>query len=269
MAESYDIQWPMPPAGFSLGSGDVHVWAACLQAPREHAAIYESSLSTDELERASRFLFQRDRNRFVAGRGMLRSLLGHYLAQQPAQIQIAYSQRGKPSLADLPSDGQIHFNLAHSDDLAVFAISRIPGIGIDLERLRPVTEAEAIAEQFFSPRETQALKTLPSGQKETAFFNLWTRKEAWLKATGEGIGELLNQVEVSLKPGDPARLLSIFEDANAAAEWTLRELVPAPGFLGALAVPAKDFTTHCWRWQEERFSSHIAFETVERKTMNR
>lgn len=252
MADLRDnIQWPVPPASFPLGAKDVHVWAANLCPASTQAALYESSLSPDELTRASRFLFQRDRIRFVAGRGILRYLLAHYLGQLPAHIQIVYGHHGKPALANMPSGGPLHFNLAHSDDLAVFAISRISGIGIDVERLRPLNDAESIAERFFSARETKVLKTLPSSQKETGFFNLWTRKEAWLKATGEGIGELLSQVEVSLKPGEPARLLSLFDDPHAASKWTLREIVPAPGYLGALAAPTNDLTVHCWQWPKE------------------
>jgi 4'-phosphopantetheinyl transferase len=251
MAETLHIDWPTPPAGFSLGAHDVHVWAATLLLPQERAAIYESSLSTDERTRTARFMFERDRRRFVAGRGILRAILSNYVQRQPAQIRFNYSEHGKPSLAGLSSNEQIHFNLAHSEDLAVVAVSRIPVIGIDVERLRPMNDAEGIAERFFSARESKLLKSLPSDQKLTGFFNLWTRKEAWLKATGEGLGESLDQIEVSLRPGEPAWLLSIFNDVQAAEKWTLRELVPAPGYLGALAVPTNDFQAHCWRWPDE------------------
>jgi 4'-phosphopantetheinyl transferase len=251
MAEISNIPWPMPPAGFSLGAHDVHVWTAALVLPPERVAMHEASLSSDEHARAARFLFARDRRRFVAGRGILRAILGCYLQRPPAQIRFNYNPRGKPSLAGLSSQEQIHFNLAHSDDLAVFAVSRIAGIGIDLEMLRAMNDAEAIAERFFSTHESKLLKSLPSSQKQAGFFNLWTRKEAWLKAAGEGIGELLNQVEVSLRPGEPARLLSISNDAKAASKWSLRELAPAPGYVGALAVPSTDFQMHCWSWREQ------------------
>lgn len=258
MAETPCIQWPKPPGGFSLGARDVHVWAAPLLMLPEQTAAYESSLSPDELTRAGRFLFERDRRRFIIGRGILRAMLGSYLQRHPAQIQFTYTQRGKPCLSGLSSNEELHFNLAHSEELAIFAVSRIRGIGIDVEKLRPMSDVEGIAERFFSEHESRQLQSLPAPEKQAGFFNLWTRKEAWLKATGEGIGEMLNQVEVSLRPGEPARLVSIFNDAHAATTWSLRELIPATGYTGALAVPATDFRMHCWSWQQQTIPMQLS-----------
>ncbi|HZV33791.1 MAG TPA: 4'-phosphopantetheinyl transferase superfamily protein [Verrucomicrobiae bacterium] len=251
MAETPLIQWPKAPREFSLGKRDVHVWAAPLLVLAEQAATYEATLSSDEQARAARFLFERDRRRFIIGRGILRAILGKYLRIPPAQIRFTYAHHGKPALADLAGTDELHFNLAHSEELAVFAMSRIRGIGIDVEKQRPIDDAESIAERFFSAHESRQLKSLPAQKKQDGFFNLWTRKEAWLKATGEGLGEMLNQIEVSLRPDEPARLLSIFNDTKAATEWSLRELIPANGFVGALAIPATDFQMHCWSWQPQ------------------
>lgn len=255
MVEKLNINWPPSPAVFSLGENDVHVWTASLQPAPATAAACEAMLSPDEKTRASRFFFERDSSRFVAARGTLRAILGRYLHLEPRTIKFIYSERGKPSLAKMAAREHIHFNLAHSCDLAVVAVSKIPNIGIDLEKLRPIKDAEGIAERFFSQREANLLKSLPPTQRQVGFFNLWTRKEAWLKATGEGIGELLNQVEVSLLPGEAARLLSISNDADTAAEWTLRELIPASGYLGALAVRATNFQVQCWHWQEQQLAT--------------
>lgn len=251
MAETPLIQWPKPPREFSLGNRDVQVWAAPLLVLADQAAAYEASLSSDEQARAARFLFERDRRRFIICRGILRAILGRLLQIQPAQIRFTYGHHGKPALAELPVTGELHFNLAHSEDLAVFAVSRIRGIGIDVERRRPIDDAESIADRFFSTHESRQLKSLPAQKKQDGFFNLWTRKEAWLKAAGEGLGEMLNQIEVSLHPDEPARLLSIFNDPKAAAGWSLRELAPAYDFVGALAIPATDFQMHCWSWQPQ------------------
>src|SRR5207302_8233420 len=134
---------------------------------------------------------------------------------------------------------ELHINLAPSDGLALVAVTRVCPVGVDVERIRPLRDAEGIIERFFSPRESAALKALPADQKPVAFFNLWTRKEAWLKATGDGIGESLNQSEVSLLPDEPARFLSILGDTQVAAAWTLQDLSPAAGFKAALAAPAQ------------------------------
>lgn len=258
MAESFHLTWPSPPSALSLGAREVHVWTARLNLPPERAAAYEATLSPDERTRAARFFFERDSRRFAAGRGMLRAILGHYLGQMPAQIRFDYSERGKPSLSSSGKSEQLHFNLAHSDELAVVAVSKISGIGVDVEKLRPIKDFAEIAERFFSGRENKALKSAPEHERELCFFNLWTRKEAWLKATGDGIGELLNQVEVSFNPGEPARLLRLFNSATGAKKWSLQELHPAPGYVGALAVRATDFQVHCWRWPEEKILTQSA-----------
>ena len=248
VTEDLEINWPVAPVGWALGRREVHVWATPLRPAPECVAAYTNTLSPDEKKRAARYLFERDQRRFTAGRGALRAILSRYLCCPPEQINFDYSERGKPSLATTAGKSALHFNLAHSDELALLAVTKIGSVGVDVEKLRPMKDAEAIAERFFSTRETAQLKTLPKNQKDVGFFNLWTRKEAWLKATGQGICDSLNKVEVSLLPDEPARLLSLFDDAQAAADWTLQELNPAHGFKAALALCARDLELRCWSW---------------------
>jgi 4'-phosphopantetheinyl transferase len=135
--------------------------------------------------------------------------------------------------------------------LLLVAVARTWEIGIDVERIRPLPDAEGIAERFFTRRESEDLRELPAAQKLPAFFTLWTRKEAWLKATGDGITDCLSQLEVPFLAGEPTRLISLPSKTEVAhKDWTLRELTPALGFVGALAAPTNDIRLNCWRWPE-------------------
>jgi 4'-phosphopantetheinyl transferase len=205
-------------------------------------------LSDTERRRAERFHFDRDRDRFIARHGLLRRILASYLGIAPARISLANESRGKPVLADSTAQDPLHFNLTHSDGLALFAVSRLAPVGIDVERVKPIPDADQVAARFFSPQENVALHTLPGAQMVEGFFNCWTRKEAYLKATGEGIANSLPEVEVSLAPSGAAQLLCVSGDIREAARWTIHPLVPAPGWVGALAVKARDVTPVCRRW---------------------
>jgi 4'-phosphopantetheinyl transferase len=230
------ILWPLPPERYSLGATDVQVWAARLDLRSQELLRLEAILSQGESERATRFRFETHRGRFIAARGILRSLLGAYLHAPPAELQFEYGQNGKPTLAAPFTDSGLSFNLAHSEDLALIALTRLGPIGVDVEQIRPVTDVDELVARFFSPRETALFQTLPSAQKNAAFFNLWTRKESWLKATGDGIAHLLNRVEVTFLPGEPARFLGLPEKSELNSRWALRELTPATGFVGAVAL---------------------------------
>jgi 4'-phosphopantetheinyl transferase len=242
------INWPAPPALLSLDTREAHVWAATLAQSTERISLCQEMLSPDELDRAGRFHFDRDRKRFITGRGLLRSILGHYLDQAPRQLQFDYSAQGKPALANRSGDVPLHFNLAHSDNLMLLAVTRSCAVGVDVERLRPLDDADVMAEQFFSACESSKLKELPNAKKSAAFFNLWTRKEAWLKATGEGIAESLNQLQVSFLADEPAHLISLCGDTQAGRNWHLCELNPAAGFVAALAVAGGGARVKCWHW---------------------
>jgi 4'-phosphopantetheinyl transferase len=171
--------------------------------------------------------------------------LGNYLQMPPAEVPLVYGPNGKPLLQTAGNQTTIHFNLAHSQNLALLAVTYAGQIGVDVEAVRPLNDAHELVNRFFSARESVAFESVPEAEKPEAFFNLWTRKEAWLKATGEGIGHLLNKVEVSFLPGEPAKLLSLPQ--NTTSPWTLTDLAPAPGFAGALAVTSAPILS-CWRW---------------------
>jgi 4'-phosphopantetheinyl transferase len=211
-------------------------------------ASFEQILSQDERTRAKQFKFEADRNRFIAGRGLLRNILSSYLQTDPAELRFKFSKRGKPSLEGMPEQDTVYFNVAHSKDFILIAATRACAVGIDVEWIRPIDDAEDIAARFFSPRETARLMALPKDRRTSAFFSLWTRKEAWLKATGDGISEMLNEVEVSCLPDEPAKVLAISGNVEAAQRWTLLDLSPAPGFAAAVAVEARDPQFSCWQW---------------------
>ena len=204
-------------------------------------------LSASELDRAGKFRFDRHRNRFIAGRGFLRVILGRCLRSDPALIEFSYSRLGKPEFAPGFDGRGLHFNLGHSEDLALFAVTKLGPVGVDVERIRVVKDVDDLVARFFSARENGLFQNLALSEKPSAFFNLWTRKEALLKATGDGITGGLNRVDVSFLPDEPARLLSMSGDAEKAARWSLRELSPADGFVGAVAIQEKNIQVRCWR----------------------
>lgn len=240
------IQWP-PAAGTpSLAPNEIHVWATTLAVPTPLLEKFAGTLSPDETARAGKFKFEKHRNRFIAGRGALREILAPYVSAPPAELCFSYSDNGKPGLSGELARSNLHFNLAHTEDLALIAVTRIGVVGVDVEAVRPVKDVDALVARFFSARESALFQKVLAADKPQAFFNLWTRKEALLKATGEGITRSLSLVEVSFLPGDPARLLAISGDELKAAEWTLRDFSPAPGFVGALAIQFRDVHVRCF-----------------------
>jgi 4'-phosphopantetheinyl transferase len=145
---------------------------------------------------------------------------------------------------------ELRFNVSHSHGLALYAVTRRRKIGIDIERVRPISGPEQLAARFFSAGENAELCALPEHVKHEAFFNCWTRKEAYVKARGEGLSLPLNQFDVSLNPGEPARLLRVERDPQEAARWSLQGLTPAPGYVAALAVEGHGWRLACWEWRE-------------------
>jgi 4'-phosphopantetheinyl transferase len=165
-------------------------------------------------------------------------------------VNFVYSPRGKPRL-DPGGPSVLHFNLAHAEDLAIFALTRIGEVGVDLECVRRIEDADDLVARFFSKGENATFQALPEAARAVAFFNLWTRKEALLKATGEGLGAALNGVEVSFLPGETARLVAIAGDTRCASEWNLEEFSPAAGYVGAAAVRSQKMRLRCWKWNLE------------------
>jgi 4'-phosphopantetheinyl transferase len=247
------ILWPLLSADFALDGDAVHVWAISLQVCGEMFRCLTAMLAAAERRRAELFHFDRDRNRFVVSRGTLRMILGRYLRAPPASIEFEQESHGKPLLAGHWAKIGLHFNLTHCEDLALLAIARDRTVGIDLERIRALNGAQEMAANFCSQRENAELQALPPAEREAAFFRLWTCKEAWLKAIGDGIGTSLQEVEVSLGR-EAARYMGLPHGMGTTKDWNLFELNPAAGFIAALAVPGQVPKLCCWRWNEQNQS---------------
>lgn len=240
--------WCSPPNSLSLTKQEVHVWRGKLDQSASQVNAYLGTLTPDEQARAARFHFQRDREHFVVARGVLRAIVGRYLDIEPGRIRFSYGEYGKPDLAKKLGGDLIRFNMSHSNGLALFAVTLDRELGVDLEWIRPGVADDQIAERFFSPQEVRVLRALPRDLQDEAFFNCWTRKEAYIKAKGEGLSMPLNLFNVSLAPGEPAALLSTAADPQEASRWSLRELFPAAGFAAAIAVEGDDWQLKCWQW---------------------
>jgi len=251
MAPDCACLWPLPPATLVLSAGEVHVWCADLDQPSLGLPGLQESLDAEELARASRFRFERDRDRFIARRGLLRDLLGRYLVIPARQIRFTYNDFGKPELAVVSpavlDQEALSFNLSHSAGLALYAFTRKSQVGVDIELVRSDFQHEQVAERFFSINERLALSSLPAQERAQAFFACWTRKEAYIKAHGEGLSLPLDQFDVSLAPGEPARLLAARGGLEGVEQWSLQHLTPALGYVGALAVRGLGWQLLCWQ----------------------
>jgi 4'-phosphopantetheinyl transferase len=247
--------WRTPPERLVLGYDEVHVWRATLDQPRSQVQSFFSSLAADEQARGERYYFERDREHFIVARVVLRTILGRYLNRVPECLSFFYGSWGKPVLAGETDRDAIRFNVSHSHGLALYAVARGREVGIDLERVRPNLAVAEIATRFFSRREVAMLRTLPVEAQRQAFFRCWTRKEAYIKARGEGLSLPLDQFDVSLAPGEPAAILGSRPDSSEASRWSLRELAPAPGYVAALAAEGRGWNLACWQWPDARQSS--------------
>lgn len=235
--------WTVPPSNLQLSDREVHIWQAdltCLDAEVEKLAPL---LSADEQHRAAQFRFERDRRKFILARGILRNLLSQYLQCDPSTLSFEYGKYGKPTLI---GSNLLSFNLAHSGDRVLYAVTQHDPIGIDIEQLRPVQQIEQIVSRYFSPEERQAFQSLPVNQQPLAFFRAWTGKEAFLKAIGSGLSLPLDQVAITLLPGQPAELLGLPAD-HSVKQWKLHQFVPAAGYVGAIVVPQKSLQIGFWQ----------------------
>ena len=223
---------PLPPR-LDLAAGEVQIWLIALDPPAVEVERLNRLLAADERERASRFRFDVHRRRYIVGRGALRRLLGAYVGADPAALCFGYGPRGKPFL---PGEPGLGCNLSNSEDLALVGFLRDREIGVDIEFQKEMDDLESIATRFFSPSEVQALAAVSRERKKEAFFNCWTRKEAYLKAVGEGLAAPLNSFDVTLTPGEPPRMLTLEGSAERATPWFFHHFLPAPQFIGALAI---------------------------------
>lgn len=207
-----------------LAGGEVHVWRAELGAAI--SPEWRETLSPDECIRAERFHSAEDRARFITGRGLLRTILGRYLDLPPAALRFAHGPHGKPELTGVCS--ALRFNLSHSADLMLLAVTHARAVGIDLEQVRPDVPFQTLADHYFDPEDAWDLRLLPPDERAWKFYDLWTSAEARLKASGRGLGEGLKVV--------------------APDRWSLLKLTPAAGYAATLAVEGGDFHLECWAW---------------------
>ena len=214
----------------------VEVVVARLEAGAAEIRSRSQLLCAEERSRAARFAFERDRNRYIAARSCLRRLLGERLGERPQAVELVYGKRGKPALAPRFAATGLRFNVTHCDDVAVYAFAHEREVGVDVEAVRPLRDADDVAERFFSPRENIAYRALPAADRAQGFFNCWTRKEAFVKALGGGLHIALDRFDVSLSPREPPRLLRVGCKPGDRCGWLLIGLAPAPGLTGAVVV---------------------------------
>jgi 4'-phosphopantetheinyl transferase len=246
--EVLSLPWAAPGRELTLKQGEIHVWRANLEIEEKLILNFTRILSPDEFERSERYYFKKDRNHFIAARGILRTILGGYLNIDPGDLCFTYSTLGKPSISGEQNANGLFFNISHSYGFALYAFSYCGEIGIDIERIRPDQHADTIISEIFSQREIAALSALSSKQREKSFFACWVRKEAFLKACGTGLSLAPDRIEVSLTAGGPSALLSIEGDYSEASLWSLRDLDVGPGYAAALAVRRHNCQVKCLEW---------------------
>jgi 4'-phosphopantetheinyl transferase len=237
MNEKQIIHWSPAPSNLRLQDGQIDLWSAWLVQPVTAIADLARVLSPDERDRCARFYFQADQRRYTVSRGALRRILGAYLDTDSHSLRLATTSYGKPYLEGEPA----HFNVTHSHELALIAVAMQP-VGVDVEyTLRRLNDRDDLAERFFARTEYQQLQSLPVWQRTAAFFNCWTRKEAYIKALGEGLSHPLDRFAVTLGPGEPARFLHINDDPAETAAWSLYAFTPAVDYVAALAAPGTGY----------------------------
>lgn len=222
------------PAAPVIFPNEVHVWRARLDVP--WSWTFDEALSLEDRTRADRFKFESDRRKFCVARASLRLILGRYLKAKPGRLQIDTGEYGKPQFADPKASQGLRFNLSHSNQLALVAIARDREVGVDVEYMRSNFVTDEVAGHFFSRAEAEQLSALPDELKTQSFFNCWTRKEAYIKARGEGLYCQLDQFDVSLAPGSPAMLLDSRLDSKEVSRWSFQDLFPEPRYAATVAV---------------------------------
>ena len=232
------INWKKLPTELKLLDNEVHLWLVNIEISSQEIAHLTNTLSPDEMARADRFKFKEHRNRFIAARGYLRQILSNYLPK-PSDSRIVptfeYSDRGKPNLPN----SNLQFNVSHSRDIALYGFTNHNLIGIDLEYLRSNVECAKIAKRFFNERESQIINNLSKDKQAQAFFHFWTIKEAYLKATGEGLGGGLETVEIEFNYNLETKVKAIANNEIEPNNWFFKSFIPETDFVATVAVNTK------------------------------
>ena len=227
---------PVPHATTSFAGNAIEIAIARLDMRPEAVPALAQWLSAEERRRADRYDFDRDRRRFIIARARLRQLLALRLMIRPEAVELVYGAHGKPALAQRSNQTDWRFSVSHCDEMAVYAFSRGREVGIDIEAIREVRDADTIVSQFFSRSEQAAYLALAPAEKMLGFFNCWTRKEAFVKALGHGLSHPLDCFDVSLAPDKPAGILRVKNTPGGDAAWSLDSFTPAPGFVAAVVA---------------------------------
>ena len=225
-----------PGGGDVVTSDAIEIVITRLDTRPEAVRALAQWLSAEERRRADRYKFDRDRRRFIVARARLRQLLAVRLMTRPEAVELVYAGNGKPALAQRSGETDWRFNVSHSDEMAVYAFCQGREVGIDIEAIRKVRDADAIVSHFFSRCEQEAYLALDPGEKMLGFFNCWTRKEAFVKALGHGLSHPLDCFDVSLAPGEPARILRVKNTSGCDSGWCLDSFCPSPGFVAAVVT---------------------------------
>lgn len=236
-------KWLEPPSALTLRNGKVHVWRIGLEQQDDLLERFRGTLEPEELDRASRFRFERLQRHFVVSRGFLRNVLARYMEVRPQDLRFVYNDYGKPSLAGQQS---LRFNMSHSHEVALVAVACDAALGVDVEYIRADFASEEIAKRFFSRREVETLTSLPREEIVAAFFRCWTRKEAYIKAIGKGLSQQLDRFDVTLAPYEPAALLQA--DAEDTSSWSLSDIDVGSDYASALAVEGTPSVISYWKY---------------------
>jgi 4'-phosphopantetheinyl transferase len=239
-----DAGWQRPFDFAPIGEADVDIWHARWDSQSKDIKYLAGLLSADEKKRSEYFRFDRDKLRHIFSRGVLRLILSKYLEVAPAQIEIIIGPRGKPALFQQGKKHPIHFNLSHSSETVLYAVTRVGVIGVDVEKIRHIPDIENIVGRYFSPGERNAFRELSTMQKQQAFFACWSRKEAFIKALGDGSMPSLDQFDVSILPDQPASLLHTYWDPLEVNNWLLSDIRLNTSHAATLAVNISGLGVH-------------------------
>lgn len=241
-----DGVWLPASPDLSLRHGDIHVWRLALNQLSCHRYQSSAPLSDSERQRAGRFHFQADRDRYVVSRNVLRNLLGRYLGQAPREVELGSTEHGKPFLLEAEGEPSIRFNLSHSGDWTVYAFASDREVGIDVERIRPLPDFETIATRVFTCTEQELIALAPRQETLATFFRLWSRKEAYVKAIGHGLSIPLHTVSVATNSIDPPNYAGRMHERR---RWYVQDVPCAPSYAAALATQGRPDRVICWQYE--------------------
>jgi 4'-phosphopantetheinyl transferase len=240
------VVWNKPPQEFDLSRGAAHIWRTSLQSGSLCQETLKRYLSPDETIRAERFHFQKDREHFIIARGKLRIILSRYLGIGPEKVSFRYNAFGKPSLASEYRECPLRFNVSHSNEVALYAMAWNRVVGIDIEYMRPISEAREISARFFSLNERRMLDALPADQRLEMFYQFWTRKEAYAKARGDGLSRPLAQFDTSLIPKTRSNLIPIHDKSQNMAHFCLMDINVGGNYAAASVIEGHSVRIEFW-----------------------